>query len=484
MKEMQRARLIPVSGINGQAEAEQRATSALLAVISIVRDFSHELFGDLGASSAAKAQVSTFIEVEIKLATGEKVRADGLIRISYGKTEWVALVEVKTGNATLEADQLNKYLLAAREVGADCVVSISNEVGIAGDHPTEGLNVRSNSKIKAHHLSWSRLLATAVQCKVHAGVDDPEQSWILAELIRYLEHPASGVTEFDDMGQHWTEVRDEIRKGTMTRATDALDEIATKWDELNRHLTLRLSAQTGANVRHLLSRSEKDQKTRLRSLRTQLLDDGCLSSEIRVPNTASDVQITANLRTGQIATEANIQAPRNKGGRGSIGWLTRQLRDAPVDLSIEAFAKNARTPVIASLADAANDPNTLLAEGQNDISRFRLVSYREAGKSRRNGGRSVGFIDSVNNAFDEFYQLVVQQITPWTPTAPKVKQIEPQDSFPQPEPQRARRSTDRQPEGAPRSEETSSPRSTADRAVGGTLADHIEMLHSNSVASD
>ncbi len=476
MKEMQRARLIPVFGISGQAEAEQRATSALLAVISVVRDFSHELFGDLGASSAAKAEVSTFIEVEVKLPTGEKVRPDGLVRITYGKSDWSALIEVKTGKAELDADQLNKYLVAAREIGADCVVSISNEVGIAGAHPTEGLNIRSNSKIKAHHLSWSRLLASAVQCKVHAGVDDPEQSWILAELIRYLEHPSSGVTEFDDMGEHWSTVRDEIRKGTASNATAALDEIATKWDELTRHLTLRLSAQTGANVRHLLSRSENDPKNRLRALRNQLLNDGCLSSDIRVPNAASDIKLTADLRTGQIAAEAIVQAPGDKKGRGSIGWLTRQLRQSPADLSVEAFAKNARTPEIATLAEAAEDPTRLLGDGQSNVSRFRLVTYREAGKNRRNGGRSPGFIDSVNRAFDEFYQLVVQQITPWAPTAPKVKAIEPRDSFPQPETRGGRRSTDPPAAESTEQETNSEQENTASLAVGGTLADHIEML--------
>lgn len=39
----QRSRIIPVSGIANEKEAEQRATSALLAVLSIVRPFSQTL---------------------------------------------------------------------------------------------------------------------------------------------------------------------------------------------------------------------------------------------------------------------------------------------------------------------------------------------------------------------------------------------------------------------------------------------------------
>ena len=38
--EPERARLIPVTGIKGPREAEDRATSALLAVLSVVRTFS------------------------------------------------------------------------------------------------------------------------------------------------------------------------------------------------------------------------------------------------------------------------------------------------------------------------------------------------------------------------------------------------------------------------------------------------------------
>ena len=39
MSTLEPARLIPVAGINGPAEAEQRAVSALLAVMGVVRPF-------------------------------------------------------------------------------------------------------------------------------------------------------------------------------------------------------------------------------------------------------------------------------------------------------------------------------------------------------------------------------------------------------------------------------------------------------------
>ena len=106
MANWQEARLISVAGISGDSEAEQRATSALLAVLGIVRPFSKTLLTPLGASRAGKAKVETFIETTFKTSVGRSVRPDGLIRVSYGSQTWVALIEVKTGSSHLDRDQL------------------------------------------------------------------------------------------------------------------------------------------------------------------------------------------------------------------------------------------------------------------------------------------------------------------------------------------------------------------------------------------
>jgi hypothetical protein len=42
--------------------------------------------------------------------------------------------------------------------------------------------------------------------KEHRGVADPDQAYILGELIRYLERPRSGALEFEDMGPSWVSV--------------------------------------------------------------------------------------------------------------------------------------------------------------------------------------------------------------------------------------------------------------------------------------
>jgi len=72
------ARLVPTSGINRDEEQERRATSALLAVMSAVREFGRALSQPLGAPAGA---LETYIEVPFIWAE-KRCFPDGLITIS------------------------------------------------------------------------------------------------------------------------------------------------------------------------------------------------------------------------------------------------------------------------------------------------------------------------------------------------------------------------------------------------------------------
>ena len=102
---------MPTSGISGAEEAENRATSALLAVLSAVSEFARATLRPLGAPAGA---VETYIQVPFKL--GDKtVIPDGVIRCHRGKAYWTALVAVKTGTNPIAAEQLDHYLDRSRE---------------------------------------------------------------------------------------------------------------------------------------------------------------------------------------------------------------------------------------------------------------------------------------------------------------------------------------------------------------------------------
>ena len=190
------ARLIPTSGINGVEEQERRATSALLAVLGAVREYGGALLKPLGAPAG---RIECYIEVPFVLGD-KKLYPDGLVRVSRGTKSWTALVEVKTGPNELATEQLENYLDIAREQGFDAVITISNEIpAVAGQHPTK-VDKRKLRKVALHPMSWSQVLAEAVMQKEFRGVADPDQAWILGELIRYLEHERSGARPLNDTG--------------------------------------------------------------------------------------------------------------------------------------------------------------------------------------------------------------------------------------------------------------------------------------------
>ena len=414
-----RARLIPVSGIGSEKEAETRAASAVLAVLSIARDLSVALFSPMGASRASKATVETFIEPQFPL-DGKKIRPDGLIRISFGKSEWVALVEVKTGDAHLEADQINAYWEIARQQGFDAIVTISNEISASpGAHPTDGLRVRSNSKVQVHHVSWTALLTTAVMFKAHKGVDDPEQAWLVGELIRYLEHSASGAMAFDDMGPNWVDVRDGARDGALRKTDAAVQDIAVRWDQLLTYAALQLGARIGQDVQAVLSRAHTDQKVRLAHLIEALSSSRPLDGVLRVPNTIGDIEISADIKARRITAGVTVLAPEDRGGRARCSWILGQLRDAPPGMVIEAYPKNARSPYTVTLGDALENRDLLLGPEKRDPTKFRLLVTQEMGAGRKSS-RKPGFIDSILGLIELFYGSVVQNLTGWTPKAPKI----------------------------------------------------------------
>lgn len=422
------ARLIPTSGISGAEEQERRATSALLAVMGIVKEFSKAVLGPLGAPAGT---LETFIEVPFMLGD-TRCYPDGLIRVVRGTRSWTALVEVKTGKSELEPVQLENYLDVAREQGFDALITISNEIPpMAGQHPTK-LDKRKLRKVDLHHWSWTYLLSTAVMQKEHRGVSDPEQAWILGELIRYLEHPRSGAMELEDMGQHWVAVREAVTAGTL-RATDkAAPEIVSRFDALLRFASLRLGRQLGTEVLPVLSRREQAEPgLRAQSLLQDMVERGVLTGSIRIPHAVAPIQVTADLRAGRITVSVDIDAPREGRAQTRVNWLLRQLKGAPDSVRLEAFVANARgAGATELLGKVREDASLLIADPKRDLRGFQVAMSAPMGV-KRGRGRG-GFIDSVLDLIDAFYADLVQNLKPWSAAPPRMREpVQVQDTSPQ-----------------------------------------------------
>jgi hypothetical protein len=144
---------------------------------------------------------------------------DGAIVVERGKTTWRCLVEVKTGAAELKDEQVNRYLDMARENRLNAVLTLSNQITGAPAETPVSVDRRKLRSVGLVHLSWWRILTEAIVQHRHRGVSDPDQAWILGELIAYLDDERSGASGFRDMGENWVAVRNGAATTRSARAT-------------------------------------------------------------------------------------------------------------------------------------------------------------------------------------------------------------------------------------------------------------------------
>lgn len=411
------ARLIPVSGINGADEQERRGVSALLAVIVSVQEFGRALTARCGAHAG---KIEAFIEVPFTVGD-VKFRPDGLIRVTRGAKTWVALVEVKTGSNLLVVPQVESYLDIAREQGYDAVITISNEIEAApGVHPLS-VDKRKLKKVELHHLAWSEIHTEAVIQKVNQSVSDPDQAWILAEFIRYLQHKKSGASDLEDMGPSWVPVREAAAINSLRAADPRARDVAQRYEQLLTYAGMRLSRQLGIAVRPALTRKEvADPESRLANQTAGLADTGRLSGSLVIPNAIAPLTLTVDLRAGRVECSTVVAAPDTARQQTKVSWLLRQLDDAPSDLRIEAIvARQRQAGPSHTAAELLADPKKIIGDTSADIRNFRLTVSRSSGSKRGQGRGS--FIGSVTTLIDAFYADVVQTLKPWAAPAPQVK---------------------------------------------------------------
>lgn len=419
------ARLIPISSASGVEAQERRAASALLAVIHAVPEFGRALLKPLGAPAG---RIDTFIEIPFKLEN-KSIRPDGIIAVSRGGKTWGAIVETKVGSASLEVDQMELYLDLARDLSFDAVLSISNQfVTSSTNYPIE-LDKRKLRRVALHHWSWVDVLTEAVLQKEHRGVSDPDQAYVLNELIRYMSDPRSGVVTFDSMGPSWTKVRDGARENTLRKNDEDVAAVAARWDDLTRYLGLELTKELGRDVRQTLPKSERSSTDRQGALRDSLASSGRLYSELQVPNVAGPLEIVADLRSRQVIVSTKLEAPREGRSKSRVSWLLRQLAQAPDNVKVEVRASRSNVGLAAPLNDARKDPAALYPEPNKEIRQFTISLTRNMGL-KRDASRG-SFVYSVISSTEEFYRTVLQNLRPWKAAPPKLKKAQEVDEGPE-----------------------------------------------------
>jgi hypothetical protein len=214
-------------------------------------------------------------------------------------------LEVKTSGAPLKPEQVARYLDMAREHGFDAVLTISNEITATPKETPVAVDRRKAGN-RLFHLSWWRVITEAIVQHRFRGIQDPDQAWILGELIAYLDHEKSGASGFQDMGDKWVSVRNAAANGTLRAADPEAREVAERWDQFIDYLCLGLSQDLGRDVKPVRPRKQTSE-ARLDAAVKALAETGALQGTIRVPDAVGP--ITVNARS------AHTQAQHQRRGR-------------------------------------------------------------------------------------------------------------------------------------------------------------------------
>jgi hypothetical protein len=375
---------------------------------------------------APKGRVSTFTEVQLKDPDGKLSIPDGVAVIERGKTSWRCLIEVKTSGAPLKPEQVNRYLDMARQHNFDAVLTISNQITNSSSECPVDVDKRKARSVALRHLSWWRIVTEAVVQHRHRGISDPDQAWILGELIAYMDHEASGAGGFQDMGENWVGVRNAAREGTLRPSDAGARDVAERWEQFVQYLSLGLSQDLGREVQ-VRRRKGADVDVYVK----RLAETGKLLASLRVPDAVGPINVEADLRTQRVTASVAVDAPQEGRPLTRINWMLRQLREAPDDLRLDVSYANTRETSSALLHDVRERPQLLFSQsdGKREPRGFILALARQMGTKRGKGERS--FVRETRQQAVDFYRVLVQNLRAWQPAPPKLPDQPPEMKVPE-----------------------------------------------------
>ena len=420
-KTCQKARLIPSIS---DSKKEEKATSVLLASFRVVPAFALEILKDAQALCGKTAKLDCYTEVAFETPDKKQIRPDGLITIRQGAKKWSALIESKIGNAELESGQIEQYLDLAKDNKIDALITISNQFVAKPSFHAVSINKTKTRKVGLFHFSWISLVSKAILIEATKGVDDPEQVFILEELVRYLQSDTSGVSPFNNMGQNWKNLCVQTQQGaTISKNSDETLDVINNWHQLLRYNSLIMSQKLSQPVTWLLNKRQSgDVEYHINSdIETLIKKSHQLLAKFEIPNTAAPIEITADFLRRQIIFTLTLDAPADrKKPTACINWLTKQLKTlAGLDVSIRAIWPGRTPPTTSTLVPLFEEPEIIVPDNIKVIpNKLEIIHFRElAGKF----SGTKNFVQEFMDSFEVFYEKVVQNIEAWKPKPPKLE---------------------------------------------------------------
>jgi len=426
-------RLFPSHHIKSNREAELRATASFLAVARAVSEFGRSVVSMAGGY---RGKLRCYAEVPFKVQVNTKSREerpDGIMRITRGKTEWAALVEVKVGDNLLDQDQFDRYHILARDQGINALITISNQSALAnGLPPRLTVDKRRLRSVPVFHLSWERLLSEAQLLSRRKEIADPDQQWMLEEWIRYIADDQSRIIEPPQMGEHWKEILQAAREHNLENFRTQMQDVVQRWDAFLKKVALRLRAKLGVDVQLLIPRAErKNPAIRIKNLQTLAIKNGELPGILRIPDAAGDLSVVVFLASKSVQYSIELAAPTDGRTKTRIMWLLRQLmsQDVPDDLVVQVNWDKRKVRSQARIYELKENIDGLMCDSSGKefpvdaLPRSFSLEWTIA-LPKGKGRSSAPVLDGIAEGVQNFYKRVVVELRPYVPRAPQLAEEE------------------------------------------------------------
>lgn len=395
-------------------------TAILLALLPHIPALSEVVFSSLGVRIGARTQIDCFTEIILDDESDIKNRPDGLIVVRNAKKTWTALVEAKIGKATLDPDQVTRYLEAAKANKIDAVITISNQFVARADLSPLVLPKAVLKKAALFHWSWAWV---QTQCDIlshQKGVADQEQEFLLREFKRLLKHPTTGVERFTQMAASWKDVVQAVsNQETLKRSSPEIEETIGAWFQELRDMSLLLSTHVGRAVNVKVERALiGDAAARIKDGCKILTEQNKLVGAFAVPAAASDIEVCADLMRRSIVFSMKLKAPQDrKSTKARVSWLLRMIKDDDPRLAIRAHWPGRKAPTQKDIAALRADPDAIDDERGTAAPHMFEVLLIEIDAKRFAGRRT--FIETLEQSSQDFYDLVGQHLRSWQAPPPK-----------------------------------------------------------------
>lgn len=415
------ARLIPTLP---DSKREEKATSILLAAFRVVPIFALDMLKEAGAPAGKRVKIHCLTEIVPKGQDGAKLRPDGMIFVETGRSTWSAIVESKVGLNNLDPEQIESYVGLARNLQCDAVITISNQFSAIPTHHPVTIPKNKLGKIRLYHFSWLSLVSKAVLLAANKKVDDPEQAFILAELVRYLQNAKSGALLMTQIGPGWKRSCEQILKGIrLLKSSEEVEQAVTSWEQLTRYLALQLTLALSKPVSvHLTRPQAKDPEKRIKAHIDELVGPHSLTDHFDIPNAAGKLRITADFSRRALDFSMPVASPKNKTyATACINWLLRQIKTDDTELLVRANWPGRTPPTMVAVGILREDPNRIIPNGSKSLPTslevVRVIDLAARFQQKRK------FVEITESEILQFYEEVCQHLKNWVAPAPKVKKI-------------------------------------------------------------